>query len=117
MMNKTFWVNLSLSLLIIAMFLLQFTPELEPFKYWICFVVVVMAAAVIVSNTFSLASKFLQANKENLKEKKRIGRPPVPDDEKLKQRSVRMKERQWAKVDLYGQEWLRLVVDRAKPPK
>ena len=84
MMNKTFWVNLSLSLLIIAMFLLQFTPELEPFKYWICFVVVVMAAAVIVSTTFSLASKFSQANKEILKANKRIAELEMQITEKDK---------------------------------
>ena len=83
-MNKTFWVNLSLSLLIIAMFLLQFTPELEPFKYWICFVVVVMAAAVIVSNIFSLASKFSQANKEILKANKRIAELEMQITEKDK---------------------------------
>lgn len=71
-MNKTFWINFLLSLLIIAMFLLQFTPELEPFKYWICFVVVVISAAVIISNTFTLVSKYSKLNKEILKANKRI---------------------------------------------
>lgn len=71
-MNKTFWINFLLSLLIIAMFLLQFTPELEPFKYWICFVVVVMSTIVIIVNTFNLATKFSKANKEILKANKRI---------------------------------------------
>ncbi|MDD2192159.1 MAG: hypothetical protein PHO12_06430 [Bacteroidales bacterium] len=71
-MNKTFWINFLLSLLIIAMFLLQFTPELEPFKYWICFVVVVMSTIVIIVNTFNLSTKFSKANKEILKANKRI---------------------------------------------
>ncbi|MDD2488729.1 MAG: hypothetical protein WC108_06730 [Bacteroidales bacterium] len=71
-MNKTFWLNLSLSLLIISMFLLQYTPELQAFKYWICFVIVVVSAFSIVINTFNLASKLSKSNKEILKANKRI---------------------------------------------
>jgi hypothetical protein len=52
-----------------------------------------------------------------MEEKKPRGRPPVPPDQKLEQRSVRLLPRHWEKVDAYGLEWLRQVIDRAKPPK
>ena len=71
-MNKTFWLNLSLSLLIISRFLLRYTPQLQAFKYWICFVIVVVSAFSIVINTFNLASKLSKSNKEILKANKRI---------------------------------------------
>ena len=71
-MNKTFWLNLAMSLLIIGMFLLQYSPELEEFKYWICFVIVVGAVCCIVYNTFVIGSKLSKANKEIIKANKRI---------------------------------------------
>lgn len=71
-MNKTFWLNLAMSLLIIGMFLLQYSPELEEFKYWICFVIVVGAVCCIVYNTFVIASKLSKANKEIIKANKQI---------------------------------------------
>lgn len=71
-MNKIFWANLSLSLLIIAMFLLQFTPQLEPFKYWICFVITVVSTLIIIINTFRLITKLSKSNKTVLKANKRI---------------------------------------------
>lgn len=44
------------------------------------------------------------------------GRPPKPDDEKLVQRSIRMRQAQWDKVDANGGvDWLRKLIDRAKP--
>lgn len=51
---------------------------------------------------------------------KKRGGQTKPDEEKLIQRSVRMKQRQWDKVDAAGgQPWLRDVVDAAEmpPPK
>jgi len=51
-----------------------------------------------------------------MKEKK-LGAPRKPPEEKLIQRSFRFKQRQLDKIDRYGSDWLRLVVDRAKPPK
>lgn len=71
-MNKTFWLNLAMSLLIIAMFLLQYSPELEKFKYWICFVIVVAAVCCIIYNTFLIASKLSKSNKEIIKANTRI---------------------------------------------
>lgn len=52
-----------------------------------------------------------------MEEKKKMGRPPTPDDEKLVVRSIRLKNRQWEKVDRFGLDWLRALIDRAKPPK
>lgn len=71
-MNKTFWLNLAMSLLIIGMFLLQYSPELEEFKYWICFIIVIGAVCCIVYNTFAIASKLSKSNKEIIKANKRI---------------------------------------------
>ena len=48
---------------------------------------------------------------------KKIGAPTKPDDEKLVQRSIRMKNRQWEKVDRFGLDWLRALIDKARPPK
>jgi hypothetical protein len=45
------------------------------------------------------------------------GRPPTPPEEALVLRSIRLKPRQWAKVDAHGVDWLRGLIDRAKPPK
>lgn len=50
--------------------------------------------------------------------KNKGGRPPKPDSEKLVQRSIRLAPAQWAKFDAAGGiEWLRKLIDRAKPPK
>jgi len=45
------------------------------------------------------------------------GRPPLPDGQKLVQRSIRLSEEQWAKIETYGLEWLRQLIQRAKPPR
>ncbi|WP_241295390.1 hypothetical protein [Burkholderia stabilis] len=45
------------------------------------------------------------------------GRPRLPDGHKLVQRSIRLSAEQWAKIDLYGLEWLRQLIQRAKPPR
>jgi len=45
------------------------------------------------------------------------GRPPIPDDERLVQRSIRLKRAHWEKFEAAGGiEWLRKLIDRAKPP-
>jgi hypothetical protein len=49
--------------------------------------------------------------------KNKGGRPPVPPEERLIQRSIRLRAAEWAKVDEYGIEWLRALIRRAKPPK
>ena len=54
------------------MFLLQFTPQLEPFKYWICFVITVVSTLIIIINTFRLITKLSKSNKTVLKANKRI---------------------------------------------
>jgi len=45
------------------------------------------------------------------------GRPPVPPEEKLEQRSIRLTPAQWEKVDTFGIDWLRKLIERAKPPR
>lgn len=45
------------------------------------------------------------------------GRPKLPDGQKLIQRSIRLSAEQWTKIDLYGLEWLRQLIQRAKPPR
>jgi len=45
-------------------------------------------------------------------EKSRGGRPPLPEGQKLVQRSIRMSAEQWEKIDQNGGlEWLRQVID------
>lgn len=71
-MNKKALWNLAFSVLIIAMFLLQYSPQLEEFKYWICFVIVIAACGMIVYNTFAISYKLSQANKQIERSSKRI---------------------------------------------
>jgi hypothetical protein len=40
------------------------------------------------------------------------GRPPVPDDKRLVQRSIRLTPAQWAKIDAAGLPALRKLLDR-----
>jgi hypothetical protein len=45
---------------------------------------------------------------------RKMGRPALPDDVRLVQRSIRMTEAQWSIVDGLGLEWLRdLVTENA----
>jgi hypothetical protein len=44
------------------------------------------------------------------------GRPPVPEDQRLVQRSIRLTAAQWAKIDAHGLAWLRALIDRSRPP-
>jgi hypothetical protein len=45
------------------------------------------------------------------------GRPKLPVSERLIQRSIRLSAGQWAKIDEYGLEWLRQLIQRSKPPR
>ena len=90
-MNKTFWINFLLSLLIIAMFLLQFTPELEPFKYWICFVVV-MSTIVIIVNTFNLATKFSESKQGNLESKENCRTKERTEKKEHNRKNMKLKD-------------------------
>lgn len=45
------------------------------------------------------------------------GRPPIPDEDKLVQKSIRLKQKHWDKIDALGLDWLRKLIERAKPPK
>jgi hypothetical protein len=48
---------------------------------------------------------------------KKPGRPPKPPEDKLIQRSIRLPQALWDKIDAAGLDWLRALVKRAKPPK
>jgi len=48
--------------------------------------------------------------------KNKGGRPPVPPEQRLVQRSIRLPPDLWAKIDAHGLEWLRAVIRRARPP-
>lgn len=47
--------------------------------------------------------------------KNKGGRPPKSDDEKLVQRSIRLTQAQWAKIDAAGLKALRKLIDRWRP--
>lgn len=42
------------------------------------------------------------------------GRPALPPEERLIQRSIRLTAAQWAKIDASGMPWLRRLINRAK---
>jgi hypothetical protein len=49
--------------------------------------------------------------------KNKGGRPPVPEDQRLVQRSIRLSREHWQKFDAAGGiEWLRKLIDRSRPP-
>ena len=50
-------------------------------------------------------------------EKRPRGRPEKPPEERLVQKSIRMPQFIWDKIDEYGIEWARKVLARAKPPQ
>lgn len=49
--------------------------------------------------------------------KPRMGRPPIPEEDRLIGRSIRLTAAQWAKIDANGMAWLRKLIDRARPAK
>lgn len=49
--------------------------------------------------------------------KPKMGRPPKLPEEKLEHFSIRITPAQRAKIETYGLDWLRKLIDRAKPPK
>lgn len=50
-------------------------------------------------------------------EKRPRGRPEKPPEERLVQKSVRFQQSIWDKIDMYGIEWARKALARAKPPQ
>ena len=49
--------------------------------------------------------------------KKKTGRPPLPPEKRLQQRSIRLPPELWAKIDANGLAWLRDVVRKARPKR
>jgi hypothetical protein len=48
--------------------------------------------------------------------KNKGGRPPKAEADRFVQRSIRLLPAHWAKIDAHGLDWLRAVIQRAKPP-
>jgi hypothetical protein len=46
-----------------------------------------------------------------------MGRPPIPEEDRLIGRSIRLTAAQWAKIDAHGMAWLRKLIDRARSTK
>lgn len=49
--------------------------------------------------------------------KNKGGRPPVPPEQRLVQRSIRLTLAQWAKIDAAGLPALRKLLDRWRAPE
>lgn len=64
-MRKALIWNFLAGLLIIAVFLLQYSSELILFKYWISLVIVIAASLIIVYNTYIEGSQLSKKEKEN----------------------------------------------------
>ncbi|WP_321940000.1 hypothetical protein [Paraburkholderia sp. J8-2] len=47
----------------------------------------------------------------------RIGRPPIPEEERLIHGSIRLTAAQWEKLGTLGAAWLRKSIDDAKTPR
>jgi hypothetical protein len=48
----------------------------------------------------------------------KTGRPPIPPEQKLEQRSLRLTKAQWAKLALLGgAEWIRKKINAARAAK
>ena len=49
-----------------------------------------------------------------MEDTKKRGRPPTRPEDKLEQRTIRLKPSAWEKIDRLGMEWLRKLIERAK---
>jgi hypothetical protein len=47
----------------------------------------------------------------------RMGRPPLPEEERKVNGSVRLTPERWAKLRRLGMGWLSKAIDRAKEPE
>lgn len=54
--------------------------------------------------------------KEEL-QRARMGRPPLPDDQRAVTGTMRLTPDRWAKLRRLGSAWLGKAIDRAKEPK
>jgi hypothetical protein len=50
-------------------------------------------------------------------ETKRTGRPPLPESERAKLRSIRLTDEHWEKLQRLGMDWLRRQIVKAKEPE
>lgn len=55
--------------------------------------------------------------KHEREEQARMGRPPLPDEERKVNGSVRLTAERWAKLRRLGMVWLSKAIDRAKEPE
>lgn len=73
--------------------------------------------AGMTQQTQTRKPRAVRAPKEGAGEKRPRGRPELPPEQRLKQKSVRFPQFIWDKIDQYGIEWARKVLARAKPPQ
>lgn len=52
--------------------------------------------------------------KKELEAQARMGRPPLPEEEKKVNGSVRLTPERWAKLRRLGMDWLAKAIDKAK---
>jgi hypothetical protein len=55
--------------------------------------------------------------KQELEERARMGRPPLPEEQRGVNGSIRLTPDRWAKLRRLGTAWLNKAIDRAKEPK
>ena len=63
-----------------------------------------------------LAHTFDMTKTELEEQERRIGRPPLPDDQRKVTASVRLTPARWAKLKRLGMDWLSKAIDKAKEP-
>ncbi len=55
--------------------------------------------------------------KKELEAQARMGRPPLPEEQRAVNGSIRLTPDRWAKLRELGTGWLNKAIDRAKVPK
>ncbi|WP_162593944.1 hypothetical protein [Variovorax sp. PBL-E5] len=64
----------------------------------------------------SLCVTFTAMTKQEMEERARIGRPPLPEDQKAVTSSLRLTPARWLKLRQLGMAWLNRAIDKAKLP-
>lgn len=70
---------------------------------------------VFISTT--LCVTFKSMTKEEKAEQARMGRPPLPEDQKAVTSSLRLTPARWAKLRRLGMPWLNRAIDKATEPQ
>jgi hypothetical protein len=59
----------------------------------------------------------MSMTKQEREARAKMGRPPLPEEERKVNGSVRLTPERWAKLRRLGMEWLGKAIDRAREPK